>query len=49
MGVIWIAAVKATDRRVTCAEMLAWPDSRRRYELDGGEVEPAPPGSLIAA
>ena len=30
--------MKATDRRVTYAEMLEWPDDGRQYELYDGEV-----------
>ena len=36
--------MQATERRVTYAELLQWPDHDRRYELYDGEaiVIPAP-------
>jgi hypothetical protein len=34
--------MKATNRRVTYAETLEWPDDGRRYELYDGEVVVVP-------
>ena len=34
--------MQATDRRVTYAELLTWPDDGRRYELYDGEVVEVP-------